>query len=266
MYMGSDFRFKKKYGQNFLKNSSIIKNMISKVDIMEDSLVIEVGPGNGMMTKYLVKNAKYVLAYEIDTELKDILYEKFSGVNNIEFIFDDFLKRDIKKDIKKYNVENIYFISNVPYYITTPILFKLIDSKINFKKIVMMVQKELGERITATSGSRSYNALSVILGYSYDLRKLANVSRCEFVPVPNVDSVIIELSSKKQKLYVKDFDKFYTLVKDSFRYKRKNLRNNLRHYDLEKILKVLKKYDKDLTVRAEDLPVNVFVDIANELY
>ena len=262
----SDFKFKKKYGQNFLKNSSIIENMLKKVGIYDNSLIIEVGPGNGAMTKYLVKKAKYVLAYEVDLELRNILEEKFSDVSNVEFIFEDFLNRDIVEDIKKYDVENIYFISNVPYYITTPILFKLIDSKIDFKKIVMMVQKELGERMSAESGSRSYNALSVILGYSYNLKKLMNVSRNEFVPVPNVDSVIIELSSKKEKLEVCDIDKFYTLVKDSFKFKRKNLKNNLVGYDLKKIESVLKKYGKDLTVRAEALPIEVFVDITNEIY
>ena len=263
--MDNSFRFKKKYGQNFLKNTSIIEKMISKVNIDKNSLVIEVGPGSGALTQFLVENAKYVLAYEIDNELKSVLEDKFSNTSNVEFIFGDFLDRDIEKDVEKYDVDNIYFISNVPYYITTPILFKLVDSKINFKKIVMMVQKELGDRMTAKCGSRSYNSLSVILSYSYELKKLMNVSRNEFVPVPNVDSVIIELSSKKERLKVNDIDKFYTLVKDSFRFKRKNIRNNLKEYDLEKIDSVLNKYGKDLTVRAEALPLEVFVDIANEI-
>ena len=261
--MDSNFKFKKKFGQNFLKNNLIIEKMVKKVDILDNSLVIEVGPGSGALTKVLAKNAKYVLTYEIDNDLKEILTREFNDVNNVDIIFYDFLKRKIEEDIEKYNVDNIYFISNVPYYITTPILFKLVDSKIDFKKIVMMVQKELGERMTAKCGSRSYNALSVILNYSYELKKLMNVSRKEFVPVPNVDSVIIELSSKKEKLKVKDISKFYTLVKDSFKFKRKNIRNNLKN--LEKIEDVLNKYGKDLTVRAEALPLEIFVDIANEI-
>ena len=263
--MNDNFNFKKKFGQNFLKNKVIIENMVKKTDILSNSLVIEVGPGSGALTKELVKYSKYVLAYEIDNELKEVLNEEFKNVENIDFIFDDFLKRNIEEDIKKYKVDNVYFVSNVPYYISTPILFKLVDSSIGFKKIVMMVQKELGERMSATSGTRSYNALSVILSYSYGLRKMMNVSRYEFKPVPNVDSVVIELIEKQEKLKVKNIDTFYNLVKDSFQFKRKNIRNNLKKYDLEKIEKVLKKYNKDLRVRAEELPLEVFVDITNEI-
>ncbi len=263
--MYNDFKFKKKFGQNFLKNNKIVENIVEKTNILDNSLVIEVGPGSGNLTRCLVKNAKYVLAYEIDETLQDILMKEFSDVDNIKILFGDFLERNIEEDIKGYDVDNIYFISNVPYYITTPILFKLVESRIKFKKIVMMVQKELGDRITATYGTKSYNALSVILGYSYNLKKLMNVSRNEFIPKPNVDSVVIELSEKGETLPLKDKSKFNNLVKDSFQFKRKNLRNNLKKYDLTKVEEVLKKYNKDLTSRAEQLPVEVFVDMANHL-
>lgn len=263
--MYNDFKFKKKFGQNFIKNNKIVENIVEKADILNNSLVIEVGPGSGNLTKCLVKKAKYVLAYEIDETLQDILMREFSETDNIKFLFGDFLERNIEEDIKSYDVDNIYFISNVPYYITTPILFKLVESKIKFKKIVMMVQKELGDRITASYGSKSYNALSVILGYSYNLKKIMNVSRNEFVPKPNVDSVVIELSEKEETLPLKDKTKFNRIVKDSFQFKRKNLRNNLKKYDLTKIEEILRKYNKDLTVRAEQLPIEAFVDITNEL-
>ncbi len=260
-----DFRFKKAYGQNFINDENIIDNIVKGADIEENSLVIEIGPGAGILTKKLAKIAKKVLAYEIDTNLENILDDNLREFKNIDIIFDDFLLRDIKKDISEYQYDNIYVVANIPYYITTPIVVKLIDSKINFQSITLMVQKEVGDRFTAKVGTRDYGSITVFLNYYFNLKKLFIVSRNCFTPKPNVDSIVISLINKNDKLPVNDEEFFFTFVRDSFRFKRKNLRNNLKSYDLEKIEKVLQKYDKDLTVRAESLPLEIFVDIANAL-
>lgn len=257
--------FKKKFGQNFLKNISVVKRIVDVANIKEKSLVIEVGPGGAIMTRELAKRADNVLAYEIDEDLKDELYSRLEGLNNVEVLFKDFLTSDLCGDVSKYDYENLYFVSNVPYYITTPIILKLIDSKLKFKRIVMMVQKEVGDRFTTGPGNKSYGSISVLLQYYFDARKEFLVSRNEFVPVPNVDSVIISFKEKENKYELLDSQFFEKLVRDSFQQKRKTIKNNLVCYDLEKVNMVLQRSGYDLSVRAEVLPVNVFVDLANEL-
>ena len=199
-----------------------------------------------------------------DTTL-DELYSRLEGLNNVEVLFKDFLTSDLCGDVSKYDYENLYFVSNVPYYITTPIILKLIDSKLKFKRIVMMVQKEVGDRFTTGPGNKSYGSISVLLQYYFDARKEFLVSRNEFVPVPNVDSVIISFKEKENKYELLDSQFFEKLVRDSFQQKRKTIKNNLVCYDLEKVNMVLQRSGYDLSVRAEVLPVNVFVDLANEL-
>lgn len=260
-----NFKFKKVYGQNFINDYNIIANIVKGTDILPNSLVIEIGPGSGILTKELSRNAKSVLAYEIDTRLENILDDNLKDCHNVDIIFDDFLKRNIKEDIKEYNYDNIYVVANIPYYITTPILKKLIDSKIEFKKITIMIQKEVGERFTAEVKTRDYGSITVFLNYYYDIKKLFDVSRNCFVPKPNVDSVVIVLSAKEKKYLVDNEEMFFDIIRDAFRFKRKNLRNNLKNYNLDKIDEVLHKYNKDLTARAEELPIEIFVDIANEL-
>ena len=257
--------FKKKFGQNFLKNISVVKRIVDVANIKEKSLVVEVGPGGAIMTRELAKRADNVLAYEIDEDLKDELYSRLEGLNNVEVLFKDFLTSDLCGDVSKYDYENLYFVSNVPYYITTPIILKLIDSKLKFKRIVMMVQKEVGDRFTTGPGNKSYGSISVLLQYYFDVRKEFLVSRNEFVPVPNVDSVIISFKEKENKYELLDSQFFEKLVRDSFQQKRKTIKNNLVCYDLEKVNIVLQRSGYDLSVRAEVLPVNVFVDLANEL-
>ena len=260
-----EHRFKKKFGQNFIKDSTIIDKIINYSNMEQDSLVIEVGPGEGSLTKGLCSKAKYVLAYEIDTDLKGTL-SKLKEVNsNLDIIWGDFLKRNIKEDLGKYDYKHLYVISNLPYYITTPIITKFIDDKINIDKMIIMVQKEVATRFLAKPNSRDYSSLTVFLNYHFEIRKLFDVSRNVFIPKPNVDSSIVELKSKKDKLKVKDIDLFYKIVRDSIKFKRKNLRNNLKEYNLIKIEEILKKYNIDLTTRAEDLSLEIFIDISNNL-
>lgn len=258
------FYFKKKYGQNFIKNKMVVEKIVSESKIPVDTLVIEVGPGRGVLTKELCKKAKQVISYEIDLELKPFLDSQFSSAENIEIIYDDFLKRNIEEDISKYQYKQVYFIANVPYYITTPILMKIMNI-LSVSKIVMMVQKEVGERFSAKYGSKSYSSLSVYLNYFFDIHQLFVVDRSEFVPVPNVDSVIVSLTRKEELLPLKDYDFFFQLVRDSFQFKRKTIKNNLKKYDLGKIQEVLLIHGLSLSNRAEDIDVSIFVEISNKL-
>ncbi len=259
-------KFKKKYGQNFLKDVNIVNKIIDVANIKSKSLVIEVGPGGAIMTKELAKVADNVLAYEIDLDLKDELLTRLNGFDNVDILFRDFLSSNLCDDVSKYDYENLYFVSNVPYYITTPIIMKLISSDLKFKRIVMMVQKEVGERFSSLPGCREYGSISVLLQYYFDVKSEFLVSRNEFVPIPNVDSVIVSFTEKKNKYSLKNFQCFEKLVYDSFKYKRKTLKNNLNNYDLDKIERVLNDYGYDLSVRAEALPVSVFVSLANNLF
>ena len=260
----SEFRHKKKFGQNFLNNSAILDKIISKADINSNSLVLEVGPGKGALTEKLASTAKNVLCYEIDTDLNEILSKKFSGTS-VKIIFDDFLNRDLNKDISCYKYDDLYFVSNVPYYITTPILMKLMSSGLEFKKIVMMVQEEVGERFSACVGSKNYGSITVYLNYFFNIKREFKVSRNNFTPVPNVDSEVVSFTRKDITNCVKNKDIFYKLIRDSFQFKRKTIRNNLKKYNLDVIEEVLKKNDLSLSSRAEQIPVDIFVEISNKL-
>lgn len=261
-----NFKFKKSFGQNFIQDKNIIFNIVNKTKIKENSLVVEIGPGAGVLTRELSKVAKNVLAYEIDTRLEEELDNNLIDCHNINIIYDDFLKRDIKEDIKDYIYDNLYVVANIPYYITTPIILKLIESKLSFEAITVMIQKEVGERFSASVGTRDYGSITVFLNYYFNIDRLFVVKRDAFYPKPNVDSVVISLRKKDNILKVINEEFFFKLIRDSFRFKRKNIRNNLKSYNLEIAAKVLEKYQKDLSSRAEELSVEVFVDLANALY
>lgn len=156
-------------------------------------------------------------------------------------------------------------VANLPYYITTPIIVKLIEDELNVDKIVVMVQKEVGDRFKAKPNSKDYSSLSVFLNYYYDVFKIMDVSRNVFMPKPNVDSIVLEFVKKDDMLFVNDKTLFFKLIRDSFKQKRKNIRNNLKGYDLDVINDVLSKYGFDLNARAEQLSIEVFVNIANKL-
>ena len=261
-----DVKFKKKLGQNFLKDDRIVKRIVDMTNMDKNSLVIEVGPGGAILTKELANHAKQVLCYEIDTDLMDELSKKLENYSNVDVIYQDFLNANIESDIQHYSYDSLYFVSNVPYYITTPILIKIINSGLHFQKIVMMVQKEVGDRFSTSCGSREYGSITVLLNYYYDIKKEFFVSRKEFVPEPNVDSVVISFQEKKVKYPLKSTSFFEKILHDSFQFKRKTIRNNLKQYDLKVVEDVLKKYQFDLNVRAEMLPYEVFVDLANALW
>ena len=260
-----DHNFKKSFGQNFLIDNNVINKIVNSAEIDKETLVMEIGPGGGAITKGIVPISEYSILYEIDKSLEVGLNELLKDYSNKEIIIGDFLKSDLKRDLSRYSYDKLYVVANLPYYITTPIIMKFIDEDVLPDKFIVMVQKEVAYRLSAKVGSRDYGALTVFLNYFYNIDILFDVSRNCFVPKPNVDSAVIRMKKKSDRLEVKDFDLFRKLVRDSFAFKRKTIRNNLKKYDLQVIEKVLGKYGFDLNVRAENLVLDVFVDISNSL-
>ncbi len=260
-----DVKFKKRYGQNFLKDVNIVKKIVRIADINSKSLVIEVGPGGAIMTRELASVSDNVLAYEIDNELQSELEKRLEDCKNVSVLFQDFLQSDIISDISLFSYDYLYFVSNVPYYITTPIILKLINSGLSFTKIVVMVQKEVGERFATKCGCKEYGSISVLLQYFFNIKKEMSVSRSQFIPVPNVDSVVLSFVPRNNLVVARDVSFFEKLVRDSFQYKRKTIRNNLKNYNLDIVSKVLNDYGFDLNVRAEEIDVEIFVVLANAL-
>ena len=229
-----NFEYKKSLGQNFLIDKNIINKIINSIDLKEESLIIEIGPGSGALTKKLVKLNANVVSFEIDTRLKNELDIICSENNNLEIIYEDFLKINLKEFLKTKKYKNLYFIANLPYYITTAIINKITEeSKPN--EMILMVQKEVAERFSACPNTRNYGSISVFLQYNYEISRVTLVPKTCFYPSPKVDSMVIKFKSKENDMKALDEEKFYKLIKDSFQFKRKNLRNNLKNYNQYKI-------------------------------
>lgn len=258
-----NFDFKKSLGQNFIKDENIINKIVKYSELDKETLVIEIGPGSGSLSKKIIPLSGYSLLYEIDTRLKDILNVELKDYDNYEIIFGDFLEQDLSDIKSKYKYSKIYVVANLPYYITTPIVTKLIND-IYPDKIVIMIQEEVADRLSANCGSRDYGMISVLLGSRYKIKKLFKVSRNSFIPAPNVDSAVICLE-KNDKLSNINTDKFERFIKDAFQFKRKNLRNNLKKYNLDLIDNILKQYNYSLSNRAEDIPVDIFIEIVSNM-
>ena len=256
------FNFKKRYGQNFLIDKNIVNKIVDTIEIKPNNLVIEIGPGDGKLTTRLCEKFDKVLCYEIDKELKDELDNNLKNYSNYKIIYNDFLKQHILDDIKEIDYDNLYIIANLPYYITTPIIEKIIETNLDVEMMRFMVQKEVGDRICAKANTKEYGSLTVYLNYNYEIKKDFIVKRNSFIPKPNVDSLIVSFYKKEKKI-IKSEEKFYKLVRDSFKYKRKTLKNNLKDYDYCKIEKVLIKNGYKENIRAEQLPIKVFIEISN---
>lgn len=263
--MDKDFTFKKSLGQNFLKDENIINKIVDSANIDKDTLLLEVGPGGGAITKKMVPLCRNAILYEADDRLEDHLNKLLNNYDNYEIKIGDFLKANILDDISRYEYNKLYLVANLPYYITTPIIMKFIDENVLPDKMVIMVQKEVADRLSAKPNTRDYGSLTVLLNYFYNIKTLFTVSRNCFIPSPNVDSAIVCFELKDYLLDVKDIEVFKKVVRDSFMYKRKNIRNNLKGYDLNVVENLLKKYNCDLSVRAESLDLYFFVELANVL-
>lgn len=257
-----EFKHKHSLGQNFLKDKNVLTKIIDLVDVKENDLIIEIGPGMGALTKYLKLFHANLLCFEIDTRVKEYLEKYIDDKTTI--VYEDFLKVDINSYLEKYDYNNLYIIANIPYYITTPIIEKVIDSNINVKEMVYMVQNELADRFSAQHGTSNYCYMTVLLNYYFAVTKCFVVNRKCFDPVPKVDSAIIKFV-KKDIINDCNKDILFKLVRDSFAMKRKNLRNNLRNYNLDIVEDVLKKYNLSLQDRAENVSLECFIEISNNL-
>ncbi|MDV3157237.1 MAG: 16S rRNA (adenine(1518)-N(6)/adenine(1519)-N(6))-dimethyltransferase RsmA [Candidatus Phytoplasma australasiaticum] len=258
--------FKKKYGQNFLNNFNILNLIVESADIVNKN-VIEIGPGQGALTKLLVVKAKKVLAYEIDYTLKKFLL--FAEHSNINIIYDNFLKRDIEQDFKKYfdsESEEVVLVSNLPYHIVSSVLFRIFDIS-RIKSFVIMLQKELAWRILSPPFVKNYNSLSVICQSLAFIEVIKIVKKTNFYPQPKVDGIVLkfikkELSETKKNFLYGDFIKFVKIV---FKQKRKQLINNFQDYLNIPKLEIISFFIKNqisLNIRAEEINVEDLQKIA----
>lgn len=227
------FTFKKSFGQNFLTDTNILQKIIDTAEIDKNVNVIEIGPGIGALTEFLAENAAEVVAFEIDERLVPILEDTLRDHDNINVINEDVLKADLQTRVKEFKNPNlpIKVVANLPYYITTPILMHLIESKIPFAEFVVMMQKEVADRISAEPNTKAYGSLSIAVQYYMSAKVAFVVPRTVFVPAPNVDSAILKMTRREQPLVeVKDEDFFFRVSKISFVHRRKTLWNNLTSY------------------------------------
>ena len=264
-------RFSKSLGQNFIVNDSIIEEIISKSNITKDDCILEIGPGIGVLTQALAEEAHKVLAVELDNKLIPVLEETLSGYDNVDIIHNDILKVDINEEIKNRFDKPVKVIANLPYYITTPIIMKLLEEKIDVKEIIVMVQKEVAERMVSKSGVKAYGSLSVAVQYYSEASIIIDVNRDNFLPPPNVDSSVIKLKIRDNPaVKVLDDKYFFEVVKGAFALRRKTLINSLSKskiaVDKKIVEKALIKLGLDLRIRGEKLTIEQFAKLSNELY
>lgn len=257
-----EIKAKKSLGQNFLKDEKILRKISESVTTSPSDLIIEIGPGTGALTKYLANKNSNLICYEIDTRMQDIL-KKYEN-EKTKIIYKDILKSNIVEDIKDLDYEKIYIIANIPYYITTPIIKKVMELP-KLESMTLLVQKEVAERLTSNPGNKSYGSLTVYLSYYFDIEYLFTVKNSCFEPIPKVDSAIIYFRKKQNKLKVKNEKIFFKLIEDSFKQKRKTLKNNLKEYEWPKVLKILQKYNLSENIRAEEIALETFINISNNL-
>ena len=259
-------RANKKLGQNFLINESIIYDIVKKANVTKEDVVIEIGPGLGSLTKELINNAKKVIAIELDPNMIDILKSRFGIFDNFEVIYGDVLKIDLEELIKGY--DSVKVVANLPYYITTPIIMKLLEDKLKIKSITVMVQKEVGERICATHKDKEYGAITVSVQYYSEPQIIIDVPKENFLPAPEFDSCVIRLDMREKPLVsLKDEKLFFRLVKGAFTQRRKTINNSLTcsGKSKEEIIAALNKLGIDSKLRAENLSIQQYADIANTL-
>lgn len=265
-----NIRAKKGYGQNFLINKAILEKIVKAASLTKDDYVIEIGPGLGTLTEFLCINSKKVLCYEIDSDMYSILQYTLKDYSNKDIILGDFLKQDVKKDIEKYldGSKSVKVVANLPYYITTPIIFKLLEID-NITEFTFMVQKEMGDRFTGTVNTKDYNALSVYMAYFTKTVKAFNVTRANFMPSPNVDSVVLNSKISKKDLNLKSEEEFLKFVKAIFNQRRKTMVNNISsYYKISKaeIEEKLKDININISIRSEALSLEEIAFVYKHLF
>lgn len=265
-----NFKFSHSLGQNFIINPEICPKMADLSELDESTGVIEIGPGIGVLTNELAKRAKKVISIEIDRRLLPVLSETLFEFSNVKVLNADILKINLKELIlEEFNdVENIVVCANLPYYITSPVIIKLLEGKLRLKSIVAMVQKEVAERICAGVGTRESSNITVTVNYYSKPKILFPVSRSDFMPSPKVDSAVIKLDiNDDNSVKVKDEEVFFKVVKSVFLQRRKTILNSLsKGLNLDKVVieEVLLKLGLDINLRAENLTMDQFISLANE--
>ena len=269
------FTFKKSFGQNFLTDTNILQKIVDTAEIDENVNVIEIGPGIGALTEFLAENAAEVMAFEIDDRLVPILADTLRDFDNVRVVNEDILKSDLQARIKEFANPNlpIKVVANLPYYITTPIPMHLIESGIPFSEFVVMMQREVADRISAQPNSKSYGSLSIAVQYYMTAKVAFIVPRTVFVPAPNVDSAILKMVRRDQPAVgVKDEAFFFKVSKASFTHRRKTLWNNLTSYFGKsnevktKLESALDNAELSPSVRGEALDLQEFARLADSLY
>lgn len=267
-----NFSIQKKYGQNFLIDEHVLGKIISAAELTEEDYVIEIGPGIGTMTQRMAPLCKHVTAVEIDKELIPILSETLSDHDNVDVINDDVLKVDLKKLIDERNEgKPVKIVANLPYYITTPIIMGLLESKIPVKSITVMVQKEVADRMMVGPGTKDYGALSLAVQYYAEPYIVANVPQNCFIPRPNVASAVIRLTTHEEPpVKVKDEELMFKLIRASFNQRRKTLVNGIANYSelsytKDQVAEALGDIGLSETVRGETLDLSKFACLADRL-
>lgn len=254
-------RMNKGFGQNFIIDPNVVIK-IAKTSSSKDLTTIEIGPGIGALTEQLAIYSKRVIAYEIDDKLIDVLADTLSSYDNVEIRHTDFLNVDLNNE--DYADEEIVVTANLPYYVTTPILFKLFESNLKIKSINVMMQKEVADRLLAKPNTKEYSALSIIVSYLYDVKKMMDAKKQVFYPSPNVDSIVVSLFPKSKDETIDDQDKFFEVIKACFKYRRKTLNNNLKELIGENTKTVLENLGFE-NKRAEDLTLEDFKRLYHEI-
>lgn len=269
-----NIRANKNLGQNFLINEEVVKNIVGCSNIEKEDLVIEIGPGLGTLTKYLLEKAGKVICIELDTKMLQILEDRFSLYNNFELINNDVLKVDLKNIIKKEKeegkIKNVKIVANLPYYITTPIIMKLLEEKLELESITVMIQKEVADRLIATPGEKNTGAITYSVYYYADSEAIMEVPNSSFIPEPEVTSKVIKLNIRKEPaVKPKDKEKMFKIIKYAFMQKRKTLLNSLTNNGVFKNktqgTEILNSLGIKENVRPEELTLEQFEKISNIL-
>lgn len=266
------FNFQKKFGQNFLIDEHVISKIINGAGVTKDDFVLEIGPGIGTLTQYLVEAAREVAAVEIDRKLIPILKETLSEYDNVTVINEDILKVDIRAlALEKNGGKPIKVVANLPYYITTPIIMGLFESHVPIDNITVMIQKEVAARMKVGPGSKDYGALSLAVQYYAEPYLVANVPANCFIPRPNVDSAVIRLTRHAAPVAAVDNERLlFDIIRSSFNQRRKTLQNGLKNSNLisaskEDIAEAIREVGLPETVRGEALTLEQFAELANVL-
>ncbi|RNB82744.1 16S rRNA (adenine(1518)-N(6)/adenine(1519)-N(6))-dimethyltransferase RsmA [Brevibacillus fluminis] len=267
------FTFKKSLGQNFLIDTNILHNIVESADLDADKAVMEIGPGIGALTEQLCRAAGRVTAVEIDQRLLPILSDTLSPYSNVSVVHGDVLELDLHKVVREQfaGYDKFSVVANLPYYVTTPILMKLLEERLPIENIVVMIQKEVAERIAAKPGTKDYGSLSVAAQFYAEASVEMIVPASVFVPKPNVDSAVIKLAIRqKPAVDVLDEAMFFRVVKASFAQRRKTLLNNLQHNlfrkdQKEAVIQLLESIGIDPTRRGETLSLDEYAKLANEV-